>query len=55
MLSGVLHGPVQVIDTDGAGDGFDLVQHRESTPFWLTLTTRQPAWPLSWSITAFFT
>lgn len=44
-----------VSDTDGAGDPSTSCSTSTSTPFWLTLTTRQPAWPSSWSITAFFT
>ncbi|VBA55900.1 hypothetical protein LAUMK41_01898 [Mycobacterium attenuatum] len=44
-----------VIVIDGAGDGSTSCSTATSTPFWLTLTTRQPACPSSWSITAFFT
>ncbi|CKP38953.1 Uncharacterised protein [Mycobacterium tuberculosis] len=44
-----------VIETDDAGDGATSCSTETSTPFWLTLTTRQPALPSSSSTTAFLT
>ena len=48
-------GRSSVIDIDGAGCGATSLRMSTSAPFWLTLTTRQPASPSSWSITAFLT
>ena len=45
----------RLIVTDGAGSPGTSLSTSTSTPFWLTLTTRQPAWPSSSSTTAFLT
>ncbi|SIN58839.1 Uncharacterised protein [Mycobacteroides abscessus subsp. abscessus] len=45
----------RLIVFDGAGVGFTSLSTAVSTPFWLTLTTRQPASPSSSSSTAFLT
>ena len=37
----------RVNDTDAAGVPGTSLRMPTSTPFWLTLTTRQPAWPSS--------